>query len=151
MILGIVGSEAAKFTKSGQAEAREVIRSLIQAFHVDMVSSGHCHLGGIDIWAEEKAKILGKFDPYLIFPPAYYSWAAYKARNIKIARASDITVCISVDVLPVNYTGMRFEGCYHCAGRKVPNHIKSGSCWTTKFAREKLNRPGLLFVIENGE
>lgn len=132
MKIGIVGHEAAKFTPETEAKARAIIRALLTPEDAILVS-GHCPLGGIDIWAEEVAKELGR--SMEIFPPANYSWSAgYKPRNIKIARTSDIVHCLVVAELPSTYTGMRFDYCYHCIktpeGERPPNHVKSGGCWT---------------------
>ena len=51
--IGIVGHEAKKFNAETEAKAREIIRSLLTS--EDTLISGGCHLGGIDIWAEEYA------------------------------------------------------------------------------------------------
>jgi hypothetical protein len=144
MKVGIVGSEATKFTQKGEASARELIDWILGYPDVDEVVSGHCHLGGIDIWAEEIA------DKYsikkVIFPPRSLSWdAGYKPRNLQIAHNSDIVHCITVKQLPKDYQGMRFLYCYHC---KVEGHIKSGGCWTMKKAIE-MGKQGKLHVIEN--
>ena len=130
MHIGIVGHEGAKFTKASELKAREVIRTLLDVPHAILVS-GHCHLGGIDIWAEEEAARLG-IDK-LIFPPKRLTWeGGYKQRNIQIAENSSIVHCIVVDRLPINYGGMRFTSCYHC---DTDEHVKSGGCWTAKRAK----------------
>lgn len=143
MIYGIVGSEQAKFTSETENLAREVIKGMLTAN--DSVASGECHLGGIDIYAKEIALELGI--PYKGYPPRKLQWeGGYKQRNMLIAKNSDIVVCITVKELPENYTGMRFDRCYHCLGN-APEHIKSGGCWTMKYARQigKLTR---LIVID---
>ena len=129
MIIGIVGSEAAKFTAATEAKAREIIRELLSSSDA-VLCSGHCHLGGVDIFAEEEAKALGRFDPAYIFTPHHLNWTyGYAPRNRKIARNSDIVHCITLQTLPASYVGMTFEGCYHC-GELRPPHVKSGGCWT---------------------
>lgn len=138
--IGIVGSEAAKFTPETEAQARAMIRQLLQPG--DVVVSGGCHLGGIDIWAAEEGRLLGlEVVEYL---PSVRAWSGYKARNMRIARNSDRVVCITVKALPINYTGMRFEYCYHCG---TTDHVKSGGCWTVKQAR-KLGKIGEVLVVE---
>lgn len=137
MIIGIVGSEAAKFSKESELKAREAIRLILK--DATAVCSGHCHLGGIDIWAEEEADKLGLQKH--IFPPKYHNWNdGYKPRNLQIARTSDIVYCITVKELPENYQGMRFKICYHCInnenGCKLP-HIKSGGCWTALRCKQR--------------
>lgn len=147
MKIGIVGSEAAKFTSETQQAARQVIRRLFQGLdYQDLVVSGHCHLGGIDIWAIEEAQAAGI--PTHEYPPARRAWeGGYKQRNLQIAEASDMVVCITVKELPAAYAGMRFpQGCYHC---KTPasHHVKSGGCWTLRQA-EKMGKQTRLEVIQ---
>lgn len=138
--IGIVGSEGKKFTAETEAKAREIIRGLIAEY--DCVCSGECHLGGVDIYAREEAIKAGK--KFIPCPPAALSWEiGYKPRNIKIAETSDETVCITVSKLPDSYKGMTFLKCYHCNSN---DHVKSGGCWTTKYAR-KLGKPGRTIVI----
>lgn len=133
MKVGIVGHEAAKFTPAGEAEARRVIRDLLAPPETVLVS-GHCHLGGIDIWAEEEAAALG-FGPdrLRIFKPRVLRWSGsikepgFRERNVAIAAASDIVHCLVVTRVPDTYQGMRFKSCYHCGST---SHVKSGGCWT---------------------
>lgn len=139
MKIGIVGSEAAKFTPGGEASARALIRSFLQPG--DTVVSGGCHLDGIDIWAVEEAQTLDLYTEQ--FLPTTLCWESYKARNILIAEHSDHVICITVNRFPPDYTGMRFPYCYHC---KTDAHIKSGGCWTTKYAR-KIGIPGETLVV----
>ncbi len=131
MKLGIVGSEGAKFTEATQERARWEIRRLLTLHKPELVVSGGCHLGGIDIWATEEAALSGY--PFKEYIPQVLAWDpyqkyGYKARNLDIAK-SDLVVCITVATLPEGYKGMRFQGCYHCKDRNPP-HIKSGGCWT---------------------
>jgi hypothetical protein len=147
MILGIVGSEGAKFTAETEIKARELIRKILAPLGLmDIVCSGKCPLGGIDIWAIEEAKKMG-FET-LEFPPKVNSWAeGYKPRNIQIAKASDMVVCISVLQYPESYKGMKFSRCYHHNDESnVEMHIKSGGCWTTKYTRS-LKKPTQLIVV----
>lgn len=148
--LGIVGSEGAKFTQEGEVRAREAIRSLFNQYDVSTVVSGHCHLGGIDIWAEEEALALGLKTE--IYPPRELNWSnGYKPRNLQIAHNSDIVVCITVDTLPASFTGMKFpKGCYHCTklGRDPLSHIKSGGCYTVAQAMKK-SKEGVWVIIGN--
>jgi hypothetical protein len=141
MVIGIVGSEEKKFTSETEEKARVVIRELLALY--TKVVSGACHLGGIDIWAIEEAKKLGR--AYQEFPPNEKSWQGYKARNIDIARASDIIVCITVKTLPPNYKERGWERfCYHC---NTDTHIKSGGCWTVLYGK-KIGKEGRVIVIE---
>lgn len=132
MKIGIVGHEAAKFTPDSEARARAVIRALL-SLPATTVVSGHCHLGGVDIYAEEEADKLGI--PKLIFPPRTKRWHdGYKPRNLQIATASDVVHVIVVKEYPATYRGMHFDYCYHC---DKTDHIKSGGCWTAMQARRK--------------
>jgi hypothetical protein len=148
MKLGIVGSEAAKFTQDTERAARMALRSMIKQCGANLVISGHSPLGGIDWWAIEEANALGV--PTREYEPRVMAWAApggFRTRNLKIALDSDIVACITLKELPPGYTGMRFpEGCYHC---KTPpeDHVKSGGCWTLKQARRQ-GKINLLVVID---
>jgi hypothetical protein len=140
MIIGIVGSEGAKFTPETEAKARECIRALIH--RPCEVISGACHLGGIDTWAIEEAKKLGL--PTEEFPPKVKSWEhGYKPRNLLIAERAHEVYCITLKELPPTYTGMRFRLCYHCG---TTDHVKSGGCWTVKQAK-RMGKPTGIFVI----
>ena len=141
MRIGIVGSESAKFTPETEAKARAIIRRYtVPGNHI---VSGKCHLGGIDIWAIEEAVAAG--NSFTEYPPAQLLWEAYKVRNILIAQNSDLVICITVKVLPPGYRVRGFEKyCYHC---QTDTHIKSGGCWTVKYAK-KLNKPGSIIVVE---
>lgn len=142
MRIGIVGSEAAKFTPETEWKARAKIEWLIISTGATEVVSGECHLGGIDVWAREAAEARGlKFTG---FAPVTRSWSTgYKPRNLQIAEYSDKVACITVRELPPGYDGMRFKLCYHCG---TDAHVKSGGCWTVKEAK-KLGKPGKVFVI----
>jgi len=141
MVIGIVGSEGAKFTPETEEKARVIIRGLLnKATHV---VSGKCHLGGIDIWAIEEAIKRGL--TYTEFAPAVLSWEeGYKPRNNLIARNSDTVYCITLRALPESYTGMKFGLCYHCG---TNDHVKSGGCWTVKRA-QALKKYGEVIVID---
>jgi hypothetical protein len=141
MILGIVGSEAAKFTPETEALAKAEIRILLAS--ADGACSGECHLGGIDIWTHEIADNLGI--PFIPCPPKTRNWDGYKKRNIKIAEISNRVACITVATLPPGFKEGGWERyCYHCG---TDSHIKSGGCWTVKYARNKLGKPGEIIVI----
>ncbi len=151
MKIGIVGHEAKKFIPYTEQMARELIRQLLEPADSVLVS-GHCHLGGIDIWAEEIAKALGAFDPALIFAPKNQHWSTgYKPRNQQIAETAAVVHNIVVARYPEGYADLRFEDeqtglpyCYHC---KTDQHVKSGGCWTAKYAKE-LGKPAYWHVLE---
>lgn len=144
MVIGIVGSEQAKFTPETEAEARAIIYCLLGREGVTGVVSGACHLGGVDSYAAEIGKELGL--RVIEHAPRDLRWSTgYAPRNMLIARDGAECHCITVASLPVNYTGMRFKLCYHCG---TDQHVKSGGCWTVKQAI-KLGKPGFVHVINN--
>lgn len=149
--LAIIGHAADKFNLITELLAKQEIYDLIINYNNRYndnltIISGGCHLGGIDIWAEEIAKELNL--PTCIYRPKVLSWQSkvekgveligYKDRNLLIAK-SDIVVCIVVKEYPENYKGLKFDYCYHCQN-KVDNpgqHIKSGGCWTARKCRNR--------------
>lgn len=143
MKLGIVGNEAAKFTDATEAMAREYIENAIVAHRATTVVSGHCHLGGVDIWAEDAARELGL--ELIIHEPTQLTWqgkGGFRDRNLQIARESDHVVCVTVDWSPQykhNFVnGPR--GCHHCdkpSRGGVPPHVPSGGCWTAWVAARR--------------
>lgn len=143
MKIGIVGAEAAKFTRKGEAQARAMIRWLIDQNNPELVISGGCHLGGIDSWAIQEARARGIRTRICL--PARRSWKHYRKRNARIAAGSDAVYSITVDALPRGFRGMRFDLCYHCNSR---DHVKSGGCWTAKYAR-KLGKTGITKTVRN--
>lgn len=142
--VGIVGHEQAKFTPETEAKACAWILNYLRGNldDIDLVVSGECHLGGVDIYAKEIAQACGI--PFRGFPPKELSWEkGYKQRNLEIANASDIIFSIVVNKLPEGYVGLRFPKCYHCG---TDNHIKSGGCWTLKQALQ-LGKKGEVVII----
>lgn len=141
-ILGIVGAEGAKFDRATEVAARAVIRAYINRYRVEHVVSGKCHLGGIDIWCIEEAIKLGCGT--IQFPALHRSWnTGYKPRNIQIANASDAVLCITVRTVPPDFKGYKSLYCYHCDTKA---HVKSGGCWTRKYA-ESLGKQGFTSVV----
>lgn len=128
MKIGIVGHEARKFDTRTIVLAQHEISEILKSASV--LVSGGCHLGGIDIWAEEEADRMGI--EKRIFLPKTRQWSGYRARNIQIAEESDVVYCIVVDKYPEDYNGMKFSHCYHC---RTDKHIKSGGCWTARYAQ----------------
>lgn len=154
MKIGIVGHEAAKFTPVTEAAARERIQSIILDANQmttrlpNSIVSGRCHLGGIDIWAEEEGKALEM--PLILFPPKHLRWHdGYRPRNLLIAQHSDIVHVIVVKELHDSYKGMRFDYCYHCETitGQLP-HVKSGGCWTGVQAHRVFKKPVVWHVID---
>lgn len=134
MNIGIVGHEAAKFTLNMEEEAKGIITQILLQSFIEtggvVLISGGCHLGGVDIWADE---IAAEFDiPRIIHLPKRRSWSGgYKERNLLIAKDSGIVHVVVVTGYHDGYRGMRFDRCYHCG---TSEHVKSGACWTAKQA-----------------
>lgn len=138
--IGIVGSEGAKFSVETKLLAQRHIALLLDEA-IEVVSGG-CHLGGIDQWAAEIGRSAGL--RVTEFLPKSLRWSGgYKERNIQIAEHADEVWCITVKELPPDYVGMRFKLCYHCG---TSDHVKSGGCWTVKYAKS-LGKPGGIIVI----
>ena len=90
MVLAIVGSAERFWTPDKETEARHYIRSFIIAKEPDLVISGECPKGGVDIWAREIATELGY--PFMGLEPEKERWQpnGYKERNLKIAKLCSI-------------------------------------------------------------
>lgn len=132
--IGIIGSGEDKFSLNKRSRAYKIIRRILADHPGATIVSGHSPIGGIDIWAERMAKSL-KYDT-LIFSPKQHIWDGdygFRARNLDIARNSDIIYVIVTKDYPPGYHHRRFDLCYHCedhSGREHGDHIKSGACWT---------------------
>lgn len=137
MKIGIIGHAADKFTDTSKAHAISIIEDLLALDGNELVSGG-CHLGGVDIWAEEVADRLGR--PKHIYLPEKRSWhGGYRERNLRIAYNSDVVHVIVVKSYPKGYLGRKHERgimpwCYHCHNN---THVKSGACWTARKAKRK--------------
>jgi len=145
MNIGIIGNAADKFTAESAQRCKDAIRSLLK--NSATVVSGHCHLGGVDLWAEEIAKELGL--PTLVFAPKNRSWDGpygYKARNLDIAKNSDEVHVFVVSTYPPDYKDRKFKLCYHCG---TNDHVKSGACWTAKRAK-LMGKKAVWHIVEGG-
>ncbi len=130
--IGIVGAGQDKFTIPQREKAQTLIRELLQ-FPDAVLVSGGSPVGGIDIWAERIADELGRRK--IICAPEVNQWDppgryGFKARNLDIGKYSDVLHVIVVARYPLDYTGQRFNYCYHCVSSDRPLHVKSGGCWT---------------------
>ncbi len=131
---GIVGNEAARFTDATQEMARKYIEDAIVAHGATTVVSGHCHLGGVDIWAEDAARELGL--ELITHAPTRLTWqgkGGFRDRNLRIAEDSDHVLCVTVDRHSDLRPGVFLRGCPHCdkpSRGGVPPHVPSGGCWT---------------------
>lgn len=140
MKLGVVGHAAEKFSSSTEREARQSINDMIDSLKPTHIVSGHCHMGGVDIWAEEIAADRGLGTK--IYEPKVLNWSApggFMDRNLAIAKNSDAVLCVVVADYPKGFKAKKYgDGeCYHCKGLR-PKHVKSGGCWTAMRCRFNL-------------
>ena len=140
--LGIVGHAQEKFTPLTEAEARAIIRLEIVYYRPTLIVSGHSPMGGVDIYAEEIAEQAQI--PTLIHAPAVNRWegpGGFKERNLAIAHDSDVVLVVVIrpEMLPPGVKDWGSGFCYHCRGR-VPEHVKSGGCWTAWQAPTRMWR-----------
>jgi len=144
--LGIVGSEASRWTTEGEAEARELIRFLLSFEGITEIISGGCPNGGVDQWAAEIGGELGmKVTEFL---PKDRSWqTGFKPRNLQIARESDAVHCITVSKIPEGAIVTNDVPCFHCG---ADDHRRNGGCWTVKRARE-MGKPVKVHVIQQAD
>ena len=149
MNIAFIGHEERKFTPRTQEAAIQEMQRILRVTEQPTIVSGRCHLGGIDIWAEELADRLSI--PKVIYPAVVHQWDGggqdgYKQRNIKIAFKADVVVVLVVATLPPGYPPDKWNRgpCYHCAKRASdvgrPRHVKSGACWTAWYAVEELHK-----------
>jgi len=130
MKIAIVGSEEKYWTKDQEERVKEKILRILNIFCLDptILVSGHCHRGGVDIWAEEIADGLGIEKE--IYPAQVKRWSGkggYRDRNVKIAKACDVL--------------------YDIEPRRGDVFRQSGGTWTLKYARQ-LGKEAHVVVIE---
>jgi hypothetical protein len=154
--IAIVGPEASKWTHEQEVLAKVKILEILA--NTDILVSGHCPKGGIDIWAEEIADFNGisKF----IFAPDVEQWEdkiffvapdtgikfshlGYKSRNILIAETCDVLYCIVPKNGDDDSVWSLSTFCKHC---KRFGHPSNGGCWTMNYAK-KLGKETHLVII----
>ena len=132
MKVGIVGHGGEKFNHAQYKKAMQIIAEICDRSEVEVLVSGASPLGGIDIWAQHYAEEQGILTD--IKEPMQKSWEGgygYRARNMDIAKTSDVVHVIVMEGYNPTFSGRRFEICYHCTRYgDHPLHIKSGGCWT---------------------
>ena len=144
----IIGHGAEKFTPVTEAAAKKIIGLILNPG--DTVVSGRSPMGGIDVWAEEHADAHEDVDK-IIHAAEVDQWnppgrVGYKARNLMIARDAQEAHVILVTEYPPDFDGMRFKACYHCKDR-IPEHVKSGGCWTAWKAYTRSGAPPHWWII----
>jgi ribA/ribD-fused uncharacterized protein len=88
--LAVVGSAARHFTPRTSALARQRISLAIWRLRPEVVISGGCPKGGVDIWARDIAGVYGytiEGGDFIEHQPAHERWApdGYEARNSLVA------------------------------------------------------------------
>lgn len=136
---GIVGAQADKFTAHSEARARSQILALLRPG--DVVITGRCPKGGVDVWAAEIGLQIGL--PVIEYPPQSADWEGFKARNKLIAEAYEEGVCITPREVAPGFRGKRAGYCYHC---NSADHVVSGGCWTIAYGR-RIGKPGRVIVV----
>ena len=76
---------------------------------------------------------------YEFFPERQQWEGGYRERNLKIAKESDVLLCVTVKTMPDG----RLKFCPHC---NTTEHVGSGGCWTMKKAEERGKRVELYVV-----
>jgi len=147
--VAIIGHGRDKFGPESARVACHVIADIFRDHgpHNLVLVSGRSPRGGVDVWAEDMAEILGLRTD--IKAPKTMSWSGpggYRDRNLDIAQTADVVHVIVVDTYPDGYEGQRFKICYHC---KTTDHVKSGACWTAKQAK-KLGKEIVQHIIKQG-
>jgi len=116
--IGIVGAGEKEWTDEQKFLVKEKIRKIIGEHLKDGITlvSGHCHSGGVDIWAEEVADELGIKKE--IYPAQVKRWSnigcfkGYHSRNIQIAENCDVLYDIE------------------------PKSKRSGGTWTLEYLKK---------------
>lgn len=176
MKIAIVGPEESKWKSKEQIEkAKRYIKNTLGMdinSHGDLghtvLVSGHCHKGGVDIWAEEITDELGiqkEIHPAICtnetfiknghdevmhdfqVPSGHYWIYHYKPRNIGMAKSCDVLYCI-VPKMPKGdqeYCSEYSQSyCRHC---NEWGHPTNGGCWTMKYAKS-IGKETHLVIIE---
>ncbi len=161
MRLAIVGAQEDRWNSFERTFIEDLIRGMLAEDEDGVrpiVISGHCPMGGVDIWAEEIAEELGC--KMVIYAPEVNQWEdritqydsnefhdkGYKSRNIQIAEACDTLVCFSPafqhgknptlveDIIPDNV--------------KQIEEIWNGGVWTAVYA-QKIGKRVLRVVVKD--
>ena len=154
MKIGIVGAQEDKWSSEQKRICETKIRQILSVSRDAILVSGHCPLGGIDIWSEQIADSLGIKKE--IHPAPAKQWndvhyfsevehkslvlRGYRSRNIQIAEASDILYVISPKCL---------QNCPKCMPGKLgatAGHVWNGGLWAGNFA-EKLGKKVVRIAI----
>lgn len=114
----IIGADRRAWKPSQRKEAMAWIEIIFNMFPYAEFVSGHCHLGGVDIWVETLHKKL-KIKNLTLFKPLVKKWSGrggYKSRNTEMAEYGDLII----DIEPKNH--------------------RSGGTWTLEYAEGKGKR-----------
>jgi len=132
--VAIVGTS--KLTELERDNASAVIESILNSMDLlnDCLITGDAV--GVDVLVYNMAYNIPNFKILRVFADEKY-WEGergFKARNMRIARESDIVYSIT--------TKTKTIPCYHCN----QDHERTGGCWTRKYA-ESLGKEGSLIIV----
>lgn len=191
MKIGIGGGRESKWKPEQKRIARIIIRNLLCGTHrlstpqikssfgygKTILVSGHCHLGGVDIWAEEIAKELGiEVEKH---PAPAKSWndklivleqtafdsiygyqdekklKGYRTRNIDMAKSCDVWYAIEAKGSCRRCYGTGHQPDRYGFSSGFSPKCKycegdgayGGATWTLKYARDKLGKEVHKIVI----
>ncbi len=97
MKLAIVGAEDKKWNGKEKQAKDMLFKYLFELNNIELIISGGCPNGGVDIWSEEYAN--KHSIPILVFKPVVFNWVdGYKKRNIQIAEHCDTLLVFSPTV-----------------------------------------------------
>ena len=136
MKIGIVGTS--KLTEEEKEKALILIETLIERARQndDIIVTGDAE--GIDECTRKMAKYIGvQLKVHIAKQKEWNKPDGFKQRNIAIATDSDYIYSIS--------TLVKKERCHHC---DIPNHERTGGCWTLRYAIDKLHKKGELIIIK---
>jgi hypothetical protein len=94
VVLCIVGSQlkAWRLPEVDELRVKAIIRPVIRLLVPDLIISGRCPSGGVDVWAEEEAALMGytESDGFRAYEPRVHRWkgeGGYQERDRAMAEA----------------------------------------------------------------
>lgn len=85
--LGIIGSRGTYFNNPDEAKGRMFTLLDRLVYRGDLIVSGGCPLGGVDLWAKNYAQYKGF--PYTEYAPKDYTSESFRERNQQIVDNCD--------------------------------------------------------------
>lgn len=141
MRIVIVGAEEKYWGGIAKIKAQNVIFELLSELKPDTLISGHCPAGGVDIWAEGYAYILGIRTE--IYKPETMQWhgisgkRGFRDRNLQIA-SSDFDAFYVIS--PVHNGELVWNGGEYTANHAEKTRLKH----TRVFTRIRISESGVV-------